>query len=128
LLLQRPHDLAVWGRGDKLLKRSFAFPHRQGPKLPLKDMRQQRVAKNARRSSQLTSNAPRVEQECAQIAKTLQRENCQQNEIVPLGVWLAKGGPWFRRHSASSIGVAATGPARWERRCVENTHAIISVA
>src|SRR5688572_20424870 len=102
----------MWGRDDKLLKCSFVFPHGQGPKLPPEDMRQQRVAEQTRCPSQLAKDAPRVEQEHAQIAQVLQREYSQQDEIFPLRVWLTKGYPWLRRHSASSIDVASAAPTR----------------
>jgi hypothetical protein len=107
LLLQHPHNMAMWERANKLLERRFTFQHRQSPKLLLKDIRQQRVAKKPRCVSQLTGDALCVEQEHAQIAKALQREDCQQNEIIPLKLWLAQGCPWRRRHRTYSIDVAA---------------------
>lgn len=66
---QRQHDVAMRGCDDKLLECGFAFSHGQRPKLPLKYMRQQRVAEQAWRPSQLPLNTPRVEHKHAQIAK-----------------------------------------------------------
>jgi len=71
LLSQRQHDMAMRVLDDKLLERGFSFPYGQGPKLPLENTRQQGVAEQTRRPSQLVLDAPRGEQERTQIAKAL---------------------------------------------------------
>jgi hypothetical protein len=87
----------------------FSFPHGQGPKLPLEDMGQQRVSKQARRLSHLALDLPCVERERAQISKALQRKFGPQDQVFPIRVWSAKGEPWLRRPRDSSMDVASAG-------------------
>ena len=101
----------MWVLDDKLVQSSFAFPHGQSPKLSLEYTRLQRVAEKGWSTTQLALDAPSVEKERAQIAKALQREFGQKDQVFPSRVWLAKGYPGLRRHCASSIDMASVGLA-----------------